>query len=57
MGVATGVVIGVASRTPTNQNSWIRPCVRRPISHGYVPLFFSHYSPLSSKLDLIVWVL
>ena len=25
MGVATGVVIGVASRTPTIQNSWIRP--------------------------------
>ena len=28
MGVATGVVIGVASRTPTIQNSWIRPWTR-----------------------------
>ena len=26
MGVTKGVVIGVASRTPTIQNSWIRPC-------------------------------
>ena len=51
MGVATGVVIGVASRTPTMQNSWIRPCLGTHTMSWYYSRYLSTEGDVGSLLS------
>ena len=50
MDVATGAVIGVVSRTPTIQNSWIRPW-RWTLATGLLPNSFCYMRRRGLQLD------